>query len=74
MGQKDKKKASTGSGNSSVFLEAPGTQIADEGDIPLVLVNNGAVPDDVRKRKRSRAVSKVSMTSDDGAEESEKVS
>ena len=74
MGQKDKKKESTGSDNSDVFLQVPGTQITDDGDIPLVLINNGATPGEVRERKRSRAISKVSMTSDDGAEESGKVS
>lgn len=76
-----KKTGQSGSDNSSNFLQVPasnflqvpGIQVTDDGDIPLVLVNERAAPQ--AERKRSRAISKVSMSSDDGtAVESEKVS
>ena len=60
----------SGSDNTGNLLQAPSNETVDNDDnIPLVLVNNGA------ERKRSRAISKVSMSSDDGKQgESEKVS
>ena len=60
----------SGSDNTGNFLQVPGNEtVGNDDNIPLVLVNNGA------ERKRSRAISKVSMSSDDGKqEESEKVS
>ena len=54
------------SDNTDVFLQVPGNETGNNADeIPLVLVNDGA---EAPERKRSRAVSKVSMSSDDGTQ------
>lgn len=53
----------SGSDSTGDFQQVPGNETANNADdIPLVLVNDGA---EGPERKRSRAISKVSMSSDD---------
>ena len=63
MGRLGKKKEQTGSENRGSMLQVPATTVAD---VPLVLVNDGAASETVseptRERKRSRSISRVSMT------------
>ena len=64
MKRQGKKKEQNGSANGD-SLQVPENQTVDNEDIPLVLVNNGT--ESAGTRKRSRAISRVSMSSDDGA-------
>ena len=66
MGRQGKKKSENTSDNSANFLQIPGAQGNDNEELPLVFVNNGAAQADTPGRKTSRAISKVSMSSDDG--------
>ena len=66
MKGQDKKKEQNGSANGD-NLHVSENQTTDHEDIPLVLVNDGAESATVqaKQRKRSRAISSVSMSSDD---------
>lgn len=66
MKRQDKKKEENGSANGD-NSHVSENQTTDHEDIPLVLVNNGAesAKSQVKQRKRSRAISIVSMSSDD---------
>ena len=68
MGQLGKKIGQTGPENSGNFLQVPSTMVADSGDIPLVIVNDGAgpetAPETTRERRGSRSINIVSMTDD----------
>ncbi|XP_068675340.1 ankyrin repeat domain-containing protein 1-like [Montipora foliosa] len=64
MKRQGKKKEQNGSANGD-SLQVPENQTVDNDDIPLVLVNNGT--ESAGTRKRSRAISRVSMSSDDEA-------
>lgn len=66
MKRQDKKKEQNGSANGD-NLHVSENQTTDHEDIPLVLVNDGAESATVqaKQRKRSRAISSVSMSSDD---------
>ena len=75
MGDKKRKKASKNSDTNGESLQDSDRQIADKGDIPLVFVNGEAgLNPSPPGRKRSRAISEVSMTSDDEFGEDQKVS
>lgn len=67
MKRQDKKKEQNGSANGD-NLHVSENQTTDHEDIPLVLVNDGAesaTTVQAKQRKRSRAISSVSMSSDD---------
>lgn len=74
MGDKKRKKASKNTDTNGESLQGSDRQIADEGDIPLVFANGEAgLNPSPPGRKRSRAISAVSMTSDDEFGEDQKV-
>ena len=75
MGDKKRKKASKNTDTNGESLQDSDRQIADEGDTPLVFANNGeaGLNPSPLGRKRSRAISAVSMTSDDEFGEDQKV-
>ena len=74
MGDKKRKKASKNTDTNDESLQDSDRQIADKGDIPLVFVNGeAALNPSPLGRKRSRAISSVSMTSDDESGEGQKV-
>lgn len=67
MGKQGKKESENTSDNSGNVLQIPGAQGNDHHEeLPLTFVNNGALQADTPGRKTSRAISKVSMSSDDG--------
>lgn len=73
MGDKKRKKASKNTDTNGESLQDSDRQIADEGDTPLVFANGEAgLNPSPPGRKRSRAISAVSMTSDDEFGEDQK--
>lgn len=66
MGKQGKKKSENTSDNSGNVLQIPVAQGNDHEELTLTFVNNGAAQADTPGRKTSRAISKVSMSSDDG--------
>lgn len=74
MGDKKRKKASKNTDTNGESLQDSDRQIADKGDIPLAFVNGEAgLNPSPPGRKRSRAISSVSMTSDDESGKDQKV-
>ena len=74
MDDKKRKKASKNTDTNDESLQDSDRQIADKGDIPLVFVNGeAALNSSPSGRKRSRAISSVSMISDDESGEGQKV-
>lgn len=66
MKRQDKKKEQNGSTNGD-NLHVSENQTTDHEDIPLVIVNDAveSATAQAKQRKRSRAISRVSMSSDD---------
>ena len=74
MGDKKRKKASKNTDTDDESLQDSERHIADKGDTPLVFVNGEAATNPSPPgRKRSRAISSVSMTSGDEFGEDQKV-
>lgn len=69
MGRQDDKKGQQQRQNSALLQVPNSMQITDNGQIPLVIINDGAGDEELKadekppQRKRSRAISTVSMNS-----------